>query len=60
MKYLERLLQQGWQVSISLSDDGGFYIYVEKEGSRRMGFSEESLSKALENLLEVMKGEGVI
>jgi hypothetical protein len=60
MKYLERLLQQGWQVSISLADDGGFYVDAEKETSRRMGFSKESLSKALEDLLEIMKGDGVI
>ncbi len=60
MKYLERMLQEGWQVSITLADDGCFYIDVVKESMQRMGFSKESLSKALEELLETMKGDGVI
>ena len=60
MKNLERILQEGWQVSITLADDGCFYIDVVKESMQRMGFSKESLSKALEELLETMKGDGVI
>lgn len=60
MKYLERLLQAGWHVEITYADDGFFYIDVRKEMKQRMGFSKESLSRALEDLLEMMKGDGVI
>ena len=60
MKYLERLLRAGWYVNIIGSDGDGFYIDAIKESTRRMGYSKESLSKALEDLLEVMKGDGVI
>jgi len=60
MKYLERMLEQGWSVDFFLADDGNFYIDVKKEGQRRIGASSISLSKALENLLEKMKDDGVI
>ena len=60
MKYLERLLEQGWSIDFFLADDGNFYIDVKKNESRRIGASSISLSKALENLLEKMKGDGVI
>jgi len=60
MKYLERLLEKGWSIDFFLADDGNFYIYVKKDEQRRIGASSISLSKALENLLEKMKGDGVI
>ncbi len=60
MKYLERLLQQGWLIQITQSDERWYYIDATRDVQRRMGFSKESLSKALEDLLEVMKGDGVI
>lgn len=59
MIYLESLLENGWSIDFFLADDGNFYIDVKKNELRRIGASSISLSKALDNLLEKMKGDGI-
>jgi uncharacterized protein YchJ len=45
MKYLERLLQQGWLIQITQSDERWYYIDATRDMQRRMGFSKENFNK---------------
>ena len=52
MKKIAYIISKGWRVSFFEYE--GFYADASKDGSRRIGYSEKSLLKALDNLFEIL------
>ena len=52
MKKIAYIISKGWRVSFFEYE--GIYADASKDGSRRIGYSEQSLLKALDNLFEIL------